>query len=89
MSLTQYRTQLFLDESRYQWLVVKARQEEKSLAAVIRQMIDQERDDHKGPTVENKLPYNRLKTIIGIVKKGKGDISKRHDYYLAETILQK
>lgn len=89
MKVTQYRTQLFLDEERYRWLKEKAYSEGKSIAQVVREVLDTVRSEH-GTTLKKRkqIAYKKTQRIIGKGTKGPKDVSVHHDKYLGKALYK-
>ena len=87
MNVTQYRTQLLLDEDRYSWLRHQAASEGKSLARIIREIVDVVRlQKQKNLEQTQQKIYKQILDLSGKGKKGPADVSINHDKYLAEWI---
>lgn len=87
MNVTQYRTQLLLDEDRYSWLRHQAASEGKSLAQTIREIVDVVRlQKQKNLEETQQKIYKQILSLAGKGKKGPSDVSVNHDKYLAEWI---
>lgn len=89
MNVSQYRTQLLLDEDRYSWLKQMAMEDNSSIAEIVRRSIDEVRSKRQ------KLEFNRkqkarqnLLKLAGSIKGGPKDVSINHDKYLGEWIYQ-
>ena len=73
--LSMHRTQIYLEEAHYQLLQSRARREGKSMAAVIRGMLDA----HLGRGTKSRDAFSQ---VIGI---GKGDgsaVAENYENYL-------
>ena len=89
MNVTQYRTQLLLDEDRYGWLRQTAAEADTSIAEVVRRTIDAARDKRqKQETSRKKNAYKDLLKLAGTISGGPKDVSINHDKYLAEWIYE-
>jgi len=87
MNVTQHRTQLLLDEDRYNWLRHQAVSEGKSMAQVIRETVDVVRlQKQKNFDQKQQQIYKQILNLAGKGKKGPTDVSANHDKYLAEWI---
>lgn len=87
MNVTQYRTQLLLDEDRYSWLRHRAVSEGKSLAQIVREIVDVVRlQKQKNLEETQQKIYKQILGLAGKGKKGPSDASVNHDKYLAEWI---
>ena len=75
-----HRTQLYLDESRYSYVVSLARQHKTSIAQIIRNLIDQYRQQ----TTAQKFKDDPIYKMIGLYKGGKKPVSVAEHY---ETYL--
>lgn len=88
-NVTQYRTQLLLDEDRYLWLKSEAEAEDKPMAQVVREMMDEKREKRR---VAKKRKYSKAyKEILALggsirEKGGVNDVSENHDKYLGEAL---
>ena len=60
-----HRTQLYLDETRYQYLSCLAQKKKASLAQVVRELIDQSR------SARSRRKKDSFFDIIGMIKDGK------------------
>jgi len=77
MAVTQHRTQLYLDETRYRYLVDRAEREGVSLAEVVRRLIDEEIAQ---PKSRRKTKF--LDMCLDGFTTGRKDGSTRHDDYI-------
>lgn len=75
-----HRTQLYLDEARYSYIASLAKQQKTSIAQIIRNFIDQYRQQ----TTTQKLKDDPIYKIIGLYKGGKRPVSVAEHY---ETYL--
>lgn len=78
-----HRTQLYLDEQRYQYLVDLAQRKKESLAQIIRDLLD----EHMKRQIK-KPTDDPLFKVVGI---GKGDgqpIAKDYESYLYDGIIK-
>jgi hypothetical protein len=80
------RTQVQLTEAQLQELREIARVDDRSLAAVIREAVDDYVRRRNGPTREEL--WQRALSVAGKYRdpEGKTDVATRHDEYLAEAI---
>ena len=91
VNVTQYRTQSFFDEERYLWLKQIAIDENKSLAEVLREAVDELKEKKaKKRQRRYSAAYKRLLALAGSVKEkgGVNDVSENHDKYLGEALYQ-
>ena len=89
MSVTQHRTQLFLDDERYQWLKQKAFEENKSIAQVVRETLDVVKKlQTSRPSNKKQLALKRLLRHVGSIKNGPKDLSINHDKYLGKALYE-
>ncbi len=89
MNVTQYRTQLLLDEDRYSWLKQTAVEENSSIAEVVRKTIDAVRDKRQKQELSRKKnAHQDLLKLAGTISGGPKDASVNHDKYLAEWIYE-
>ncbi len=77
MAVTQHRTQLYLDETRYRYLVDRAEREGISLAEVVRRLIDEKSGHRKG---HRRTRF--LEVCLDGFTTGRKDASTRHDDYI-------
>lgn len=78
------RTQIYLYPEQHRALLNEAAQKGISLAELVRQIVTEHLERQgKSPTV----PKEVFLRIVGMGTSGKKDISERHDYYLAEALL--
>lgn len=75
------RTQIQLTESQIRRLRIEARERGISLAAVVRRHLDRGLADEQSDLAER---YRRAAMLIGAFP-GPGDLSEKHDQYLAEA----
>ncbi|MFH1840611.1 MAG: CopG family transcriptional regulator [Candidatus Shapirobacteria bacterium] len=81
MNLTQHRTQLFLDEERYSWLRYRAFSEGKTMAQIVRELVDEKRSSPSA--------YPKIWRLVGSIKsKLLKDLSVNHDRYLAKDFTR-
>lgn len=80
-----HRTQVMLEEEQHRFLVDEARRKGESIAALIRQLID----EYIRAQSEIPLEQDPLWDMVGIAHGGLGKVSEEHDQYLAETRLQR
>lgn len=89
MNVTQYRTQLFLDEDRYSWLKRMAVEGDSSIAEVVRRTIDEVRGKRqKLESSRKKNAYQDLLKLGGTISGGPKDVSVNHDKYLGDWIYE-
>lgn len=89
MNVTQFRTQLLLDEDRYRWLKETAAEESKSIAEIVRRTIDEVRSKHqKQESSRKKNAYQDLLKLGGTISGGPKDVSVNHDKYLGDWIYE-
>ncbi len=78
------RTQIQLTEEQYEMLRARAAAENRSMADVVRQLVE---DSLHGPALPG--PDERRRRALGAIgclgKAGPPDLSRRHDDYLAEA----
>ena len=89
--MSQYRTQLLLDEDRYLWLKDEAKAADKSIAQMVRDMIDEKKQEReKRKQRKYTAAYGRLLALAGSIKEkgGVNDVSENHDKYLGEALYQ-
>lgn len=72
------RTQLYLEDSQYEFLKDLARAEKKSIAQIIREWIDERRQKRALSKIE-KDPFWEIR---GIGASGCSDVGRRFDEYL-------
>lgn len=72
------RTQLYLEESQYQFLKDLARSEGKSIAQIIREWVDERRQGR----ILKKYLKDPLWKLRGLGASGQSDIAKNFDKYL-------
>ena len=72
-----HRTQLHLDEERYRYLVLRAKAEGKSMAQVVRDLID---EDHKRSGSRRRK--DSLDGIIGVFSGDGSAVAENVDDYL-------
>ena len=73
---TNHRTQLYLDELHYQYLLHRSQNERKSMASVVREILD------KLIYSESKKTSDSIYKLIGLGGSGKRDIALNHDSYI-------
>lgn len=89
MNVTQYRTQLLLDQDRYSWLKQMAIEENSSIAEIVRNTIDEFRGKRRQQeSSRKKKAYQDLLRLAGSISGGPKDVSINHDKYLGEWIYQ-
>lgn len=76
------RTQVYLDPQQHRALREEARARGISLAEMVRQIVAQYLQGKAPPAGRGADVY---KKIIGLGSSGRGDVSERHDAYLAEA----
>lgn len=77
------RTQIQLTEKQSKTLKAAATREGVSVAALIRRIID--RSTRHGQIVDDDELWRRATSAVGCGRSGLGDLSERHDDYLAEV----
>lgn len=77
------KTQVYLKPTQHHALVEEARERRLSLAALVRELVDQHL--HQRPTASADQRETVLE-IIGLGRSGRSDIAKRHDHDLGEAI---
>lgn len=90
-NVTQYRTQSFFDEERYLWLKQTAAEENKSLAEMLREGVDELREKRARKKRQRyTAAYKELLKLAGSVKEkgGVNDVSENHDKYIGEALYQ-
>lgn len=80
------RTQIQLTEEQSRRLKRIARDEDVSVAELIRRSIDQFLQMRSDPSYEERS--RRALEVIGIASSGRHDISENHDEYLAEIYAE-
>lgn len=76
------RTQILLEPDQYEFLKERSKETGESLSALIREAVDQLRDD----TVPLR---QRAKELLGAFKADRDDVSLRHDEYFAEQAARR
>ena len=76
------KTQIYLEPSQHHVLVEEARKHRISLAALIRNLIDEHLRSVTSPVDRRK----ELLKIIGLGSSGRTDVSVRHDQELGEIL---
>lgn len=71
-----HRTQLYLQELQYQYLLQRARSEHKSIASIVRDLID--KLIHSATNKERDSIYK----IVGLGHSGKKEAAIHHDKYI-------
>ncbi|MGH9338641.1 MAG: ribbon-helix-helix protein, CopG family [Acidobacteriota bacterium] len=74
------RTQIQLDEKRYQRLQEVAREEGVSMAEMVRVGIDMALAQF-----ERQSRWERARALVGKYASGKADVARRHDEYLSQV----
>ena len=88
--ITAHRTQIYLDDFRYNELKKKAQKEGKSLAQVVREAIDSVVKNREVKDLKKKEKDRaEFLKLAGIGESGLTDISTRHDEYLAKDEIKK
>jgi hypothetical protein len=78
------RTQIQLTEAQFEAVRERASSEGRSMADVIRSLVDESLASGSKPTLEERR--RRALSAIGILgKKGPRDLARRHDDYLAKA----
>ena len=77
MAVTRHRTQLYLDEIHYRYLVDQAEREGISIAEVVRRLIEEKSGHRKG---HRKTRF--LEVCLDGFTTGRKDGSSRHDDYI-------
>jgi len=77
------RTQIQLTESQFEALKARAADERRSMADVIRTLVDESLSGAGRPG--RKERRRRAEAAIGMLGKGPRDLSRRHDAHLAEA----
>lgn len=73
-----HRTQLYLDETQYQYLKELSRSQGKSIAQIVRDWIDERRKKR----VKNKYLNDPFFKLRGIFSSGRTDMAEHFDDYL-------
>lgn len=73
-----HRTQLYLDEARYEYLSALARQKGTSIAQVVRDLIDKERNRRK----KRRGKADPIWEMVGIIEDERKDIASNYESYL-------
>lgn len=82
--ITAHRTQIYLDDFRYNELKKKAQKEGKSLAQIVREAIDSVVKNREVKDLKRKeKDRNEFLKLSGIGASGLSDVSQNHDKYLA------
>jgi len=76
------RTQIQLTDEQVRRLKATAARDGISISAVVRRSLDRTLDK---PTTDDAEIRRRAKSVAGCVRSGTGDLSARHDDYLAEV----
>lgn len=79
------RTQIQLTEEQYQWLKKLAREENISMAELIRRAVDYLAS--RESTASKDEIRERAKKAAGRFRSGLGDAAARHDEYFVDSIL--
>jgi hypothetical protein len=79
------RTQIQLTEHQYELLKRLAREENRSMAELIRMAVDLLASQRKGLS-DDEL-RDRAKKAAGQFRSGLGDVAAKHDDYFADSIL--
>ncbi len=77
MAVTRHRTQLYLDETHYRYLVDQAEREGISIAEVVRRLIEEKSWQRKG---HRRTRF--LEVCLDGFTTGRKDGSSRHDDYI-------
>ncbi len=77
------RTQIQLTQSQFEALKARASAEGRSMADLIRRLVDEWRPGSGLPDREERR--RRALAAIGMLGKGPRDLSRRHDEYLARA----
>lgn len=77
------RTQIQLTEAQFQALKARAADEGRSMADLIRELVEESLTGSGRPRREERR--RRALGAIGMLAKGPRDLSRRHDDYLAEA----
>lgn len=80
--LVMIRTQITLTEDQHRRLARVARARGVSMAAVIRQAVDEVVPDE---SAERQRRWDRALSVIGSHRSGLPDIAEKHDDYLPDT----
>lgn len=87
--VTQHRTQLYLPASLYQKVKQRVREEDISMAAFFRSLLEVEfRETKKKEEKVKDKAWKEFFKLAGIGKSGLKDISVKHDKYLVEDELK-
>jgi hypothetical protein len=81
-----YRTQIQLTKAQVSALKAEAARRGQSMAAVIRDAVDQLAVQGAASTADRRRA--RALAAVGRFRSGRGDVSVRHDAYLAEAIAR-
>ena len=73
-----HRTQLYLEETQYEYIKVLASSLKKSIAEIIREWIDQ----HIEKQTDKKITTNPFWKTVGMISSGKNDSARKFDEYL-------
>lgn len=76
------RTQILLEPDQYEFLKERSKETGESLSALIREAVDQLRDD-TAPLRQ------RAKELLGAFEADRDDVSLRHDEYFAEQAARR
>jgi predicted transcriptional regulator len=74
------RTQIQLDEERYRKLQEVAREQNVSMAELVRVGVDLAVSQY-----ERRKRWERASALVGKFTSGRSDVAQRHDRYLAEA----
>jgi len=77
------RTQIYLEPEQHRALMQESAKKGVSLAGLIREIVADYLNRGKRPGKPGKEIYMGL---VGLGQSGLGDVSERHDYYLAEAL---
>lgn len=87
--ITAHRTQIYLDDFRYNELKDRARKEGKSFAQVVREAIDSVIRNREVEALKKKdKTWQEFLKLAGIGSSGLTDVSKNHDKYLTEDEIK-
>ncbi len=78
MSIAEKRTQVYFPMELYRKIERKAKDESKSVAAIVREAVEQYLKEREEVDWENDPFFS----IVGIADSGKGDLAENHDKYL-------
>ena len=79
------RTMVYLDRQQLKTLKSKAKDQQISLAELVRRVVKAHLDD---PTAWPPVPAKAYAAMVGLGSSGRKDIADRHDTYLADALAR-